>query len=75
MKPIVDQPVPGRPDYLYSAEFAEDPEGGPVEARVSLSWKRGGRRRLVEFVTYVSLEPSFEDAMEGSKPRSGDPFR
>ena len=67
--PIPDSPVPGRPGYVYRVEF-DDPGGLGLDlakARVMLEWQSRGQSRAAEFVSFVDLNPSFEDQVKRAR--------
>ena len=74
LKPLTDRPVPGRDGYTYTVTFreareTEDPDP-LIEARLQIAWKSRGKRRAVEFVSYLNPTRSFREEVERVKPKS-----
>ena len=66
---VVDRPLPGMPDIVYSARAAQNPDR-PSEYRVDveMSWRSAGVRRATRFTTLLIREVPFGERLRRRAP-------
>lgn len=61
---VIDRPLPGMPDVIYSAKASQNPERpDEYKVEVEMSWRSAGVRRAATFTTLLVREIPFGERL------------